>query len=149
MYANTNNSRVEKKRKTPTIRQASMAKAVVKSLQDIGNLALKLVSSRINMRNVTQKQKHHENIHQIQKDTVVLPTDATRLKEIQVKITSSILTMPTGPIRVLKSMMTVIPLVTSLWFWRNVSHLTPLCPPSLVVLMIFLVCFLNRILVFR
>lgn len=93
---------------TPTIRVANMAKAVVKSSQEMGNLDLRLVNSRTSMRMVMQKQKHHVNIHQVQKGSVLWPTDATKLKEMQVKITSSILTMPTGTVSVLKSRVTMM-----------------------------------------
>lgn len=96
------------KKMAPTIRVASMAKAVVKSSQEMGNLALRLVNSRRRMRKVTQKQKHHVNIHHVQKEKVVWPTDATRLKVIKVKITSSILTMPTGAVSVFMSSVTMM-----------------------------------------
>lgn len=97
----------------PTIRVANMAKAVVKSSQEMGNLALRLVNSRNSMRRVTQKQKHHVNMHHVQKEKILWPTDATRLKEIQVRITSSIRTMPTGAVSVLKSSVIMVTLI--LW----------------------------------
>lgn len=90
-----------------------MAKAVVKSSQEMGNLVLRLVNSRKTMRKVTQKQKHHVNMHHVQKELVLWPTDATRLKEIQVKITSSRRTMPTGTVSVLKSSVTMV--IVILW----------------------------------
>ena len=45
-----------------------MEKAVVKSPQDMGNRALKLVNSRRIMRRVTEKQKHQLNMHHVQKE---------------------------------------------------------------------------------
>lgn len=98
---------------TPTIRAANMAKAVVKSFQEMGNLALRVVNSRNSMRRVMQKQKHHVNMHQVQKESVLWLTDATRLKEIQVKITCSIRTMPTGTVSVPKSSVTMV--AVTLW----------------------------------
>lgn len=79
-----------------TIKVASMANAVVKSSQEMGSLELRLVNSRTRIRMVTQKQKHHVNMHHVQKELVMWPTLATRLKVIQLKITSSIRMMPTG-----------------------------------------------------
>lgn len=90
-----------------------MAKAVVKSLQEMGNFVWRPVNSSKSMRKVTQKQKHQVNIHHVQKETVVWPTDATRLKVIQVKITSSIRTMPTGTVSVFTSSVTIVLLI--LW----------------------------------
>lgn len=55
-----------------------------------------------------QKQKHQLNMHQTQKDREVWPSDATRLKEMQVKTTASILKMPTGAVSVLKSTVTML-----------------------------------------
>lgn len=83
----------------PTISVANMAKEVVKSSQEMGSLEWRLVNSRRSMRMVTQKQKHHVNIRHVQKGMygeILMPIDANRLNEIQVKITSSIRTMPTG-----------------------------------------------------
>lgn len=97
----------------PTIRVANMAKAVVKSSQEMGSLALMLVNSRMSTSKVTQKQKHQVNMHHVQKEFVLWPTDATRLKEIQVKITSSTRTMPTGTVSVLKSRVTMV--IVILW----------------------------------
>ncbi|KAF3846479.1 hypothetical protein F7725_003557 [Dissostichus mawsoni] len=59
------------------------------------------------MRKVTQKHKHQVNMHHVQKDSALFPTEATRLKEIQVRISSSIRTMPTGTVSVLKSSVTM------------------------------------------
>lgn len=50
-----------------TIRAASMAKAVVKSSQEMGSFALTVVNSRKSMTRVTQKQKHQVNMHHVQK----------------------------------------------------------------------------------
>lgn len=100
----------------PTIRVASMAKAQVKSSQEMGNFALRLVNSKMSMSKVTQKQKHHVNMHHVQKDRLLFPTDATRLNVIQVKITSSILTMPTGTVSVLTSSVTMV-IVILRRFW--------------------------------
>lgn len=91
-----------------TIRVANMAKALVKSSQEMGSLALRVVNSRKSMSKVTMKQKHQVNIHHVQKEKVLCPTDATRLKEIQVRITSRIRTMPTGVVSVLKSSVTMV-----------------------------------------
>lgn len=79
-----------------TIKTASMANAVVKSSQEMDSLELRLVNSRTRIRMVTQKQKHHVNMHHVQKESVTRPTFATRLKVIQLKITSSIRMIPTG-----------------------------------------------------
>ena len=79
-----------------TIRVASMANAVVKSSQEMGSFELRLVNSRTRIRMVTQKQKHHVNMHHVQKESVRRTTSATRLKIIQLKITSSSRMMPTG-----------------------------------------------------
>lgn len=79
-----------------TIKAASMANAVVKSSQEMGSLELRLVNSRTRIRKVTQKQKHHVNMHHVQKESVRRATLATRLKVIQLKITSSTRTMPAG-----------------------------------------------------
>lgn len=79
-----------------TIKAASMANAEVKSSQEMGRTELKLLNSRTRIRMVAQKQKHHVNMHHLQKESVRLPTSATRLKVIQLKITSSIRTTPTG-----------------------------------------------------
>lgn len=49
-----------------TMSVANMAKAVVKSSQEMGSLALREVTSRRRMSRVTQKQKHHVNMHQVQ-----------------------------------------------------------------------------------
>ncbi|KAF3846478.1 hypothetical protein F7725_003556 [Dissostichus mawsoni] len=84
-----------------------MAKAAVKSSQEIGNLELRLKNSRKSMRKVTQKHKHQVNMHHVQKDSALFPTEATRLKEIQVRISSSIRTMPTGTVSVLTSSVTM------------------------------------------
>lgn len=73
-----------------------MANAVVRSSQEMGSLELRLVNSRTRIRTVTQKQKHHVNMHHVQKESLTLPMSATRLKVIQLKIASSIRTMPTG-----------------------------------------------------
>jgi len=100
----------KKKERAHTIRVANMAKAVVKSSQEMGNWALRLVSSRTSMRMETQKQKHQVNMHHVQKEFVLWPTDATRLKEIQVKTTSSIRTAS-----VLMSSVTMAIVIT--WFW--------------------------------
>lgn len=51
----------------PTISVANMAKAVVKSSQEMGSLEWRLVNSRRSMRMVTLKQKHHVNIRHVQK----------------------------------------------------------------------------------
>ncbi len=110
LWTKTNENRVKM---TPTIRAANMAKAVVKSFQEMGNLALRVVNSRNSMRRVMQKQKHHVNMHQVQKESVLWLTDATRLKEIQVKITCSIRTMPTGTVSVPKSSVTMV--AVTLW----------------------------------
>ena len=48
------------------IRVASMAKAVVKSSQDTGTLALSVVNSKIRMTRVKKQQKDHVNMHQAQ-----------------------------------------------------------------------------------
>lgn len=90
-----------------TIRVANMAKAQVKSSQEMGSFELTLKNSMMRMRRVTQKQKHHVNMHHVQKDPPRCPTEATKLKEMQVKITSSIRTMPTGVVSVLKSSVTM------------------------------------------
>lgn len=85
-----------------------MANAQVKSSQEIGSLALSVVNSKKRMRIVTQKQRHQVNIHHVQKACVECPTDATRLKEIQVKSTSSMRTMPMGIVHALKSSVTMV-----------------------------------------
>lgn len=90
-----------------------MANAAVKSSQEIGSFVFRVVSSRRSTRKVMQKQKHQLNMHQTQKDREVWPSDATRLKEMQVKTTASILKMPTGVVSVLKS--TVTMLTVSRW----------------------------------
>lgn len=81
---------------TLTIKVASMANAVVKSSQEMGSLELRLVNSRTRIRMVMQKQKHHVNMHHVQKELMMWPTFATKLKVMQLKITSSIRMMPTG-----------------------------------------------------
>lgn len=80
----------------PTIRAASMANAVVKSSQEMGSLELRPVNSKTSIRKVVQKQRHHVNMHQVQKGSVLRPTFATRLKLMQLKITSSTRVTPTG-----------------------------------------------------
>lgn len=102
---------------THTIKVANMAKAVVKSSQEMGTFALRVVNSRRSMRRVTQKQKHQVNMHHVQRELVLWPSDATRLKEIQVRITWNIRTMPTGAVSLVKSMVTVILCVSLLWCW--------------------------------
>lgn len=85
-----------------------MEKAAVKSLQEMGIFALRPKSSRMSMRNVKVKQKHQLNMHQTQKDAVVVPTEATKLKVMQVTMTSSIRTMPIGTVRVFRSNLTMM-----------------------------------------
>lgn len=48
------------------MRHASMAKAVVKSSQAKGNLALTVVNSRMRIRRVKKKQKTQVNMHHAQ-----------------------------------------------------------------------------------
>lgn len=91
-----------------TINVASIANAVVKSSQEIRLFGLSSRNSRKSIISVTQKQKHQVNMHHVQKDSERLPTDATRLKETQVKITSRILTIPTGDISVPKFSVTMM-----------------------------------------
>ncbi|KAI4822569.1 hypothetical protein KUCAC02_008106 [Chaenocephalus aceratus] len=97
-----------------------MANAAVKSSQEIGNLELRLKNSRKSMRKVTQKHKHQVNMHHVQKDSALFSTEATRLKEIQVRISSSIRTMPTGTVSVLKSSVTMVVVILLLRFWRDI-----------------------------
>jgi len=80
------------------IRVASIAKAMVKSSQDMGTLVFKLVNSRMRMRRVVKQQKHQQNMHQAQWDTLWFgtPDDAANAKQMQVRTTSSIRTMPIG-----------------------------------------------------
>lgn len=78
------------------MRHASIAKAVVKSSQAKGSLEEKVVNSKMRMRNVKKKQKHHVNIHHAQYGELKYPADATRLKHIQVRMDAIILMMPTG-----------------------------------------------------
>lgn len=85
-----------------------MANAAVKSSQEMGSFVFRVVSSRRSTRKVMQKQKHQLNMHQAQKEPEAWPIDATRLKEMQVKTTASILTMPTGAVSVLKSTVTML-----------------------------------------
>lgn len=92
----------------PTISVASMAKVVVKSSQEMGSLDLRPVKSSRMMRMVTQKQRPHVNMHHVQKDSVLWPADITKLKVIQEKITCSIRTMLTAPVRDLKSGITMM-----------------------------------------
>lgn len=90
-----------------TIKAANMANAVVKSSQEMGSLELRLVNSSTTIRRVAQKQEHHTNMHHVQKESVMGPTFATRLKATQLKITSSIRTMPTGDTTALVSSATI------------------------------------------
>lgn len=105
-----------------TIRVASMANAQVKSSQEMGSFELRLKNSMMSMRRVMQKQKHQVNMHHVQKDSVECPTEATKLKEMQVKITSSIRTMPTGVASVLKSSVTMTLLTVVSLLWSCVSN---------------------------
>lgn len=59
------------KQKLLTIRVANIEKAEVKSTHERGSFGARLVSSRMRMRMVTLKQKHQENMHHVQKGTVV------------------------------------------------------------------------------
>lgn len=76
----------------------SIAKAMVKSSQEMGTLVFRLVNSRTRMRRVVKQQKHQQNMHQAQWDTLWTgtPADAANAKQMQVRTTSSIRTMPTG-----------------------------------------------------
>lgn len=114
---------------THTISVDNMAKAVVKSSQEIGSFTPRPKNSRTRMRKVTQKQKHQVNMHHVQKEYQLWPTDATRLKEMQVKISSSKRTMPTGAVSVLKSSATMVTQV--LWLELNT------CSPAPFILLIF------------
>lgn len=96
-----------------TIRAANRENAEVKSPQDRGSFSVRLVNSTISMKMVTQKQKHQENMHHVQKGSKVWPTDATKLKVTHVKTTSRILTMPTRSVSALKSRETI--LIEILW----------------------------------
>lgn len=80
-----------------------MAKAVVKSFQEIGNLALRLKSSRMSMSKEIIRQKHQVNMHQTQREKVVWNAAPAIQAVIRLKITSSIRTMPTGAVSVFKS----------------------------------------------
>lgn len=78
------------------MRLASIAKAVVKSSQPKGALVFSVVNSTMTMSKVTKQQKHQVNMHQDQYELATYPTDATRLKDMQVKMVARIRKMPTG-----------------------------------------------------
>lgn len=88
-----------------------MAKAVVKSSQEMGSFELRLVNSRTRMMRVTEKQKHQENMHHDQNENHVWPLDATKLKVTHVKMTANILKIPTGTVSVLKSSVTMLTVI--------------------------------------
>lgn len=96
-----------------TISVANMANAVVKSCQEMGSLVLRAKNSKSSTSKVMLKQKHQLNMHHTQKEIELCPSEATRLKEMQVVITASIRTMPTGTVSVVKSSVTM--LIGILW----------------------------------
>lgn len=77
----------------------SIAKAVVKSSQDMGTLVLRLVNSRMMMRSVMKQQKHQVNMHQAQNEELPWPSEATRLKVMSVSANSKSRIIPTGTVR--------------------------------------------------
>lgn len=85
------------------MRLANIAKAAVKSSHPKGALLCIVVNSIMMMKRVTMKQKHQVNMHHDQYDSVTYPTEATRLKEIQVKTATKIRRMPTGWVSARKS----------------------------------------------
>lgn len=85
------------------MRLPSIAKAAVKSSHPKGALVCIVVNSMIMMKRVTKKQKHQVNMHHDQYELVTYPTEATRLKEMQVKMTAKIRKMPTGWVSARKS----------------------------------------------
>lgn len=84
---------------------ANMAKAMVKSSHEIGTLVFRLVNSKMMIRRVVKQQKHQQNMHQAQWDfaSFGIPADAANAKQMHVRTTSTIRTMPIGRINDLKS----------------------------------------------
>lgn len=78
------------------MRLESIAKAAVKSSHPKGALVCIVVNSMTMMNRVTKKQKHQVKMHHDQYELMTYPTEATRLKEIQVKMAAMIRKMPTG-----------------------------------------------------
>lgn len=85
------------------MRLANIAKAAVKSSHPKGALLCIVVNSIMMMKRVTMKQKHQVNMHHDQYELVTYPTEATRLKEIHVKMAAKIRKMPTGWVSARKS----------------------------------------------
>lgn len=63
------------------------------------------------MSKVTKQQKHQVNMHQDQYELATYPTDATRLKDMQVKMVARIRKMPTGWVSDRKSTTTMVAVV--------------------------------------
>ncbi len=84
---------------------ANIAKAMVKSSHEIGTLVFRLVNSKTMIMRVVKQQKHQQNMHQAHWDLASfgMPADAANAKQMHVRTTSTIRTMPVGRVSDLKS----------------------------------------------